>query len=227
MNVIENYVLLEGKSLGLKVAYEDGKPESWYAPEGFRWNLTLGGETVAPDWDPEPVCGGGLHVWEWAQGNIRASSIWYRPDVIWTAVEYETASTVDLKEEIKVPKCKTVAVSSDRKEVISFIQGLTPEEKRGPVLDALVVEAEEGIAIAGDGRAAVAGKGGAAIAGRYGLAIAGEGGKARVGEEGCIYLQKKCQGWVYLSEGWDIHPNTFYRLDDSDRPVRLEDNVNE
>jgi hypothetical protein len=32
---------------------------------GFRWPLTVGAEAIAPDWDPTPQCGGGLHGWPW------------------------------------------------------------------------------------------------------------------------------------------------------------------
>jgi len=28
---------------------------------GFQWPLEVGAEVIAPDWNPEPVCGGGLH----------------------------------------------------------------------------------------------------------------------------------------------------------------------
>ena len=36
------------------------KPSDLNAHEGFRWR-PLGQWTEAPDWDPEPRCGGGLH----------------------------------------------------------------------------------------------------------------------------------------------------------------------
>jgi hypothetical protein len=36
---------------------------------GFRWPLTVGAEVVAPDWNPQPVCGGGLHGLPWGCGD--------------------------------------------------------------------------------------------------------------------------------------------------------------
>jgi hypothetical protein len=44
----------------LKCVDKDGK-----AYRGFQWPLTVGAEVIAPDWDPAPVCGGGLHGWAW------------------------------------------------------------------------------------------------------------------------------------------------------------------
>ena len=32
---------------------------------GFRWPLEVDATVEAPDWNPEPVCGGGLHGWPW------------------------------------------------------------------------------------------------------------------------------------------------------------------
>lgn len=31
----------------------------------FQWPLTVGAEVAAPDWDPTPECGHGLHGWPW------------------------------------------------------------------------------------------------------------------------------------------------------------------
>jgi hypothetical protein len=36
---------------------------------GFRWPMTVGAEVVAPDWNPKPVCGGGLHGLPWGCGD--------------------------------------------------------------------------------------------------------------------------------------------------------------
>lgn len=124
-----NYVLPPGKSLGLKVVHSDGRPEFKNA-DGFLWDLTPGGETVAQNWSPDPLDGGGLHLWAWAQGEIWYSSIWRSDDVLWLVVEYETAEAVEMRGMVKVPKCLTVAISADRAEVAEFIRHYTPEVEK-------------------------------------------------------------------------------------------------
>lgn len=205
MNKIENYVLPFGKSLGLCVVYEDGKPEHHKAPIDFRWNLELGGSTEDPDWDPGFDVGGGLHVWEWAQGCLDLSLIWFRVDVVWLTVEYDATSAMHLNGRIKVPECRTIAISSDRKEVASFINSHCPKEYlEGPLLFAgrEIVEVDKGRAHVGDyGTVIVRGKGlaqagykgkaivgdeGEAYAGDYGYAVAGDGGIAEVGDWGRV-----------------------------------------
>lgn len=197
MDVIGSYVLPEGCNLGLKVVHGNGKPESWRAAIGFRWNLTLGGWTEAPDWKLAQKCGGGLHLWEWAQGDLRASKIWLRPDVIWLAVEYESSEAVDLNGKIKVPKCRTVAVSPDKMEIVSFIKHHTPAEKQGLFLfDGKTVE--EGDVEVGDGNTAITKGNGTAVAGWLGTAIAGDGGSAFVGMGGVAVAGHK--GFAYVGE---------------------------
>lgn len=202
------YVIPEGKHLGLKVVFPGGKPEYLLAPEEFKgWNLVPGGETEAFDWYPSLVCGGGLHLWAWAQGDLSVSAIWGRSDVLWLAVEYEASSAVDLGGKVKVPKCKTLAVSSDRKEIVSFIKLHTPPEKQGLFFfEERIVE--EGDVEVGDGGTAIslsgvakaragfagraevasgsahAGNRGTAIVQGNGIAIARDKGYAKAGDNG-------------------------------------------
>jgi len=35
---------------------------------GFTWPEQIGAEIECPDWNPEPVCGGGFHGWPWGIG---------------------------------------------------------------------------------------------------------------------------------------------------------------
>ena len=44
----------------LKCANRDGTSRN-----GFKWPLTVGATVEAPDWNPAPICGGGLHGWPW------------------------------------------------------------------------------------------------------------------------------------------------------------------
>lgn len=177
---LRDYKLPPGKSLGMKVVYKDGKPEYECAAISFRWETSLKGYlTYADDWNPDPKVGGGLHVWEWGQGDLGTSKIWHRPDVLWLAVEYDTAEAVNIEDRcVKVPKCKTVAVSlNHREKILQFIQAHTPEAKQGPLLFE-IEEVEEGEAgVVGGGVAIVRGKG-RATAGYGGVAIVRGGGKS-------------------------------------------------
>lgn len=198
MNKIENYTLPEGRSLGLKVVWANGRPEYKDAPKDFRWNLELGGETVAPDWDPIHYWGGGLYIWAWAQGYLDASEIWHKSDVVWLAVEFDTEPTMYLYGCYKVPKCRVVATSPYREEVLGFVLSHTPEDKRAPLLfDVMVAKNAEvgyggvgksldeyGNTIAGTKGTAIAGDYGTAKAGYEGTAIAGAGGTAIAGDKG-------------------------------------------
>lgn len=192
---IDNYTLPPNKSLGLKVVYSNGQSAS-LKTLSFRWNLELGGETDVPapslDWE--------LLVWAWAQGTLIDPSTWDQSDVIWLALEFDSSEAVDLicHDEVygvKIHKTKTIALSPDKKDIISFIKLHTPPENRGlfffdekTVLEGDVEVGDGGIAITRSGSAwagkwgtAIAGGGGTAIAGAYGTAVAGRGGTAKAG----------------------------------------------
>lgn len=189
MDAIKDYVLPPGSALALKVVYSDGQFEYSDAPFEFLWSLTLGGETVAPDWDPKPECGGGLHVWGWSRGDLRLSQIWSFSDVVWLAVEYESYKAVDLGGCVKAPSCRTVAVSPNRKEIASFIRQYAPGNVGGFLFDVVessgeVIVGDGGVVRVGDKGRAVAGYWGCAVAGKDGIAVAGIGGTAKAGHRG-------------------------------------------
>lgn len=189
---MEDYALPEGCALGLKVTLPGGVPESPYAPKGFRWSLTLGGETEAPDWDPTPKVGGGLHVWAWAQGDLSCSKVWRGLDVIWLAVEYQRRDSVQLRGAVKVPWCKTILADYDPKVVSDFIRAHTPVNHTGLSFFELVQSNTErslcvgaaGTAIGGKDCVVVAGWHGSAVTGDRGVAVAEDFGTVRAGKEG-------------------------------------------
>lgn len=200
----KDYKLPPGRSLGLKVVYEDGRPEFELAPEGFLWNLTPGGETEAPDWNSTPECGGGLHIWSSAQGDLSLSRIWGKLDAVWVVVEYNTADAVCLEGCVKVPRCKTVAFGqphtkyrlcqfvAEQMGVQSHLFMLAEGAGRVEVGDGGYAVSTDGVAVAGwgglaSGLRAYAGPEGTAygkveaVAGDWGTASVGDGGEARVG----------------------------------------------
>lgn len=69
---------------------------------GFQWKSS--GVVVAPDWDPEPECGGGLHGLLNGQGD--AGLLNWSPDAVWIVAK-PGRELVDLGEKVK---CKRATV---------------------------------------------------------------------------------------------------------------------
>lgn len=203
MKSIPNYTVPNNGALGLIVVPNDGTPSllEW-STKGvgpvrrefqFKWGLEPG------DWNsPFYVTGeeAFLWAWEWAQGRLDGNDApWNLSEVLWMAVEYEVASV--LQGRVMFPLCKTVAVSSDKSEVVSFIKEHIPPGKRGPVLfdtatgvqevvvgDGGTASTDTGECVAGDWGVATASGWGRATVGRRGKAMAGAHGKAFAGDKG-------------------------------------------
>ena len=88
---------------------------------GFRWPES--GAVEAPDWDPEPVCGGGLHGLLWGEGD--GSLLSWEPDAKWLVAEIRDGSWVDLDGKVKFPRCEVV-FCGDRKGATDYIAARAP-----------------------------------------------------------------------------------------------------
>src|ERR1043166_3809973 len=104
---INNYQLPDGKVLVLRVIHANRE-----SSRGFYWP-EVGKTAIAPDWNPEPICGYGLHGWLWAQGDVDASgSEWgfAEKDAIWLVLEVDASSVVSIDngEKIKFPKAQVL-----------------------------------------------------------------------------------------------------------------------
>ena len=142
----------------LKTVKADGT-----ARGGFQWPLDEGAEVTAPDWDPTPVCGGGLHGLLNGAGN--GSLINWSTDAVWIVAEIPDDETVvDLDGKVKVRRC-IVRHVGDKTSAPEFLAAHGHTE--GVVY---------GAATAGDYGTATAGYDGTATAGDYGTATAGERG---------------------------------------------------
>ena len=129
----------------LKTVAADGAADG-----DFVWPLEVGAEVTAPDWDPTPVCGGGLHGLLDGRGN--GSLINWSTDAVWIVAEIPDDETVvDLDGKVKVRRC-----------IVRH--------------DGTATAGNRGTATAGDYGAATAGDDGTATAGVYGAATAGERG---------------------------------------------------
>jgi len=137
---------------------------------GFVWPLEVGAKVVAPDWNDDAKCGGGLHGLHNGIGS--GALLDWSDDAVWIVASVKKAEIVDLGGKIKVPRCKIVHVGN-RESATRFLSdaGIV-----GPIVG--------GTATAGDGGTATAGYKGTATAGYKGTATAGDGGTATAGDGG-------------------------------------------
>lgn len=143
---------------------------------GFQWPEA--GPVEAPDWDPYPIHGGGLHGAARGEGNGYFFN--WDESAVWQVVEYDPDEAVDLKGQIKVPR-GVVVYSGDRETATRIIQDRYPG---AAVIGGTVTAGRLGVAATGDFGTSSAGDRGTAIAGGYGIATAGNHGTAHVGECG-------------------------------------------
>ena len=185
---------------------------------GFRWPRR--GKVVAPDWDPEPVCGGGLHGLLWGEGD--GGLLDWSDDAVWLVCKIDADTAVDLGGKIKVPEA-TVAHAGTRKTATAFLAAHAPGRS---IVGGTATAGHRGTATAGDFGKATAGDDGTATAGDFGTATAGHGGTATAGDGGTIVVRWQDGNRWRLAVGYigeaDLEPNVPYRCDDNGRLVRAD-----
>ena len=199
---------------------------------GFQWLRS--GPVAAPDWDPAPECGNGLHGFLRGEGDGDLAD--WSSDAVWVVAEVETF--VDLGGKVKFPAAEVIFAGS-RFGATALVKARYPD---AVVIGANVAVEDWRVAVAGDyGTAtagyygtATAGNRGTATAGYYGTATAGEYGTATAGSDGTatagnrgtatageggmlqIYYYDRNDRWrlavAYVGED-NIRPNVKYRLD--------------
>jgi len=144
---------------------------------GFIWPEK--GVVEAPDWNPEPFCGGGLHGLLRGCGN--GSLLNHSAAATARVVKVKAEDIVDLGGKVKFPRC-TIVFSGSLAEAIKYIDAHGCADL--PVVKAIRTAGDEGTATAGYWGTATAGDGGTATAGDWGTATAGYGGTATAGDRG-------------------------------------------
>ncbi len=158
----------------LKTVHADGA--AW---GGFQWPLDEGAEVIAPDWDPTPVCGGGLHGLLNGAGN--GSLINWSTDAVWIVAEIPDGETVvDLDGKVKVRRC-IVRHVGDKTSAPEFLAAHGHTEG---VVAGTATAGYRGTATAGERGTATADRDGTATAGNRGTATAGNYGTATAGDDG-------------------------------------------
>jgi hypothetical protein len=93
---------------------------------GFQWPKR--GEVSCPDWNPKPVCGGGLHGLLWGEGN--AELLNWDSDAVWQVVRVPTADIIKIdSEKVKFPG-GAVLYSGTQEGATSYIYEHGGNDKR-------------------------------------------------------------------------------------------------
>ena len=97
---------------GLRKISKDGKNQY----NDFVWPLEVGAEVEAPDWNPVPKCGGGLHCLPNTKGN------WYLLDgEYWAVLKFNRKDKIQIdSNKCKVRKCKIVFLSENPEGMLKF-----------------------------------------------------------------------------------------------------------
>ena len=79
---------------------------------GFQWPLEAGGMVEAPDWDPKPYCGNGLHGLADGLGDWGLTKNPVDVDALWYICGAKRSEAVEIGSKVKVPRCKVLYVGS-------------------------------------------------------------------------------------------------------------------
>jgi hypothetical protein len=203
----------------------------------FEWPATLFTEVFAPNWDPEPICGKGLHALLPGQ---QAPGKWYENGA-WLLVSADQNTIVNLEDgaKCKVPRMTVLAIAYTSGPTI-IPQLLKDLGYDNPIYKAAIIDMTEatnvsvgkcGVAVVGFRSTATAGDLGIAIATEsWGTAIAGFRGTAiglhhnnivAAGAKGIIQVQNWGDDRIrvhvgYIGETLDnqgqvLEPNQLYR----------------
>ena len=170
--------LKRGECLVLKVVGPNGESHG-----GFIWPIEVGATVEAPDWNPAPTCGHGLHGWLWGLGDLSAAGERaLSGESVWLVLAVESVSVVDLGGKVKFPRAR-IAARGDKTTLASIITTHRPANTPVPMFGQAAA-GYAGQAAAGSRGQAAAGEAGQAAAGYAGQAAAGYAGQAAAGYAG-------------------------------------------
>ena len=163
---------------------------------GFVWPKK--GRVEAPDWNPEPVCGGGLHGLLWGEGD--ASLI---EGCIWQVVRVLTADIVDLGGKVKFP-AGVVIYTGTREGATQLIYNRAPN---GTVVHYLSITGGDRATLTGGYMATLTGGDGATLTGGYGATLTGGNDATLTGGDGATltggYMATLTGGYMATLTGGD------------------------
>jgi hypothetical protein len=163
---------MENKVLVIKTVSQD-----MTARKGFKYPKK--GLVKAPDWDPIPVCGKGLHGLLWGTGDY--SLLNWDPDAKWLALEADPTTLVDLKGKVKFPEGEVVCCG-DRKTVTDYVRERAPNGTL--VIGSFVTTGDYRTSTSGDRGTSTSGDRGTSTSGDRGTSTSGDYGTSTSGDYG-------------------------------------------
>jgi len=158
----------------------------------------------APDWDPTPEYGHGLHGLLWGVGD--SDLLDWAPEAKWLVVEVDADVIVDLGDNVKFPR-GTVVHCGDRLSATKYIIEHGADPARMVVHS--VTAGDYDIAMAGDYSIATSGYKSTAMVGKYGTATVGSYGTAMAGDRGIATAKDRGAatagyGGVATADDWGV-----------------------
>jgi hypothetical protein len=108
------------------------------------------GTVTAPDWSPDPVCGGGLHGWENGEGDSSVAE-WY-DDGVWLVLKVLESDLVRLGGKVKF-KTGTIAHAGTKESATRYIW----EKTKAPRIIGLVLTGGDYSTLTGGDRSTLTG----------------------------------------------------------------------
>ena len=142
---------------------------------GFQWPSS--GRVIAPDWDPTPTCGKGLHGLLRGVGD--GDLLNWDPSAKWLVVRVRTSEIVDLTNKVKFPR-GTVVYCGDRKTATDLLVAKYPNT---PIVGCFVTGGAYAT-VTGGAYAKVTGGAGATVTGGVGATVTGGVGATVTGGAG-------------------------------------------
>jgi hypothetical protein len=219
----KDYRLPKGKVLVLRTCKKD-----LTSYNGFKWPAS--GFVKCPDWNPEPICGYGLHGLLWGEGRATLLDL-DDTDAKWLVVEVSKTTIVDLNGKVKFPSGKVVFVG-DKDTAPQWLMTHGGEGKASvngkstSGYNGKSTSGNYGQSTSGNYGKSTSGDNGQSTSGDNGQSTSGYDGRAKTGDIGIIVItwhdnsKNRCRLTVgYVGED-GIEANTFYKCDTDGKLIK-------
>jgi len=158
---------------------------------GFLWPES--GYVEAPDWDPQPACGRGLHGWLNGQGDYTCQSFTEIDGAKWLILEVD--NFIDLVGKVKFQSCTVVHCGTRQTATNYLLQaGIS-----GPIIgvtisggDGSTVSGVDGSTVSGGPNSRVSGGDGSTVSGGPNSRVSGGDGSTVSGGTGSVLILRDC-----------------------------------